>query len=424
MNEDTEPNVYAFRAVHLPKFAAGMAELAKVAAKLAVEPMTYEVIERWTETEQMTVPSFDGMFEDRDWSGRKLPTYEVAYVRVRVNGTTPQLGGGWYFVGAIEHTDGGNLLHGDDPELANYRTADAKCEHCGYTRNRKKTVLLRNGDGDVTQVGSSCLKDFLGYHGDAARLVAMLEAVQDAAREDEDGCGYYSSENGAHTVLFLTAVAACVRVHGWTAKSAYRGIPTAELAMYVLGVRRVPSGRENEDLRQMVYAVEMTDADEAEAHAVIAWSRTIDAQTTNNYLGNVRVALGAEYVAVRHFGIAASAVSARRKEEENARAKEEADGIRAKSVHVGTVGKRETFTVSVLFVRAFETDYGTKYLVEMADEAGNVVKTFNTGTFGRNAAKGDAYIIKGTVKEHTEYNGTAQTMLARVALVQDLTEGR
>lgn len=406
MTQELPPTIVTIREASLSTFAAGMAKLEKTATKLDVPPMTYEVIGRETQTKSYELPN--GTRE----------TFEEEWLTIAVHGESPRLPGGWHFLGAIEHLEGGNLLHGDDAALSAYRTAAADCQHCGFKRNRRKTVVLRSEDGTLTQVGSACLKDFLGYHGNPERLAWLADAALDAvlAEVDEEAMsGGFGGELATPTDVFLAAVSATVRVHGWVPKSAYRGTPTAELVRYVLGLSR-PYGDDHE-LRAMIDAVTVTDEDRAEAQAVKDWSNSIPADTDNNYLGNVRVSLAGSYVLARHFGIAASAVSARRKTEETAKAREIAEGKRAASAFVGTVGARETFTVTVLFVRSFETDYGTKYLVEMEDENGNVLKTFSTGDFGYRAERGDSYTIKGTVKSHETYNGNHSTMLTRVAIV-------
>lgn len=402
-----ETQTFTFDAVHLPKFAAGMAELAKVARKLGVPEMTY------TETARET-----RQFVETRLSGTPIP-YEVTYVTVSVQGTTPVLTGGWQYLGTIEHLPNGNLVHGTDEALATFRNAQANCVHCGMSRNRKSTVIVRDEHGNVAQVGTSCLKDFLGYHGNAERLVSLLDAYE----ELRTSAGNYGngSADGIPTDTFFAVVCACVRSNGWVPKSAYDGTPTATLAAYVLRVYEAPS--KDEYLRALIASVQVTEADVNEASKVRAFCADIPADTTDNYLGNVRVACTGEYVQPKHFGIAASAVSARRKAEVRDAERAEADGKRAQSVHVGTVGQRLTLTVKVDFVRSFENAYGTSYLVEMTDEHGNVLKTFASGAFGRDAERGDVATIKGTVKEHETYvtstgNVRHSTMLTRIAVVE------
>lgn len=96
--------------------------------------------------------------------------------------------------------------------------------------------------------------------------------------------------------------------------------------------------------------------------------------------------------------------------EENARR-------RAASRHVGTVGKRQTFEVTVERVASFERDsfsgYGkeTVWIVTMRD-ANDAAIVSKTPSFS--AQKGERLVIKATVKAHDEYRGERQTIVQRV----------
>ena len=65
---------------------------------------------------------------------------------------------GWAFVGAHQSTPDGNIVSYGSGE----RAVDMRCEHCGHNRPRSAVYTLRHESGDTAQVGSSCMKDFLG----------------------------------------------------------------------------------------------------------------------------------------------------------------------------------------------------------------------------------------------------------------------
>ena len=129
--------------------------------------------------------------------------------------------------------------------------------------------------------------------------------------------------------------------------------------------------------------------------------------------------------------------AAERAEREQAQAQREAEWAaeRAKSAFIGSVGDKVEKVVTLAFVTSFEVDsfrgYGT---VEMSvygfkDDEGNIliwktsgclyieheVKGFIENEYAR---KGDKIRIKGTIKDHSEYKGTKQTVLSRVKLVE------
>ncbi|ATS92117.2 hypothetical protein HMSP1_72 [Sinorhizobium phage HMSP1-Susan] len=82
----------------------------------------------------------------------------------------------------------------------------------------------------------------------------------------------------------------------------------------------------------------------------------------------------------------------------------------AGSEHIGTVGKREIFTVTITGIAALESFYGDSFLHFMKDAAGNVVIYKGTKKL---AEKGATVTIKATVKAHGERDGIKQTTLQR-----------
>jgi hypothetical protein len=136
--------------------------------------------------------------------------------KVTVTGTEPIIAG-WTFIGTIEHETGGNIirLSPKAQELAidttSYREGKQKCDHCQQIRQRKDTYIVAQLEDpeppqlrahlitqynlpfvpDIKQVGSSCLRDFLGY-GDPEAIVSYLERIQEfladiQAASNEDG---------------------------------------------------------------------------------------------------------------------------------------------------------------------------------------------------------------------------------------------
>lgn len=94
--------------------------------------------------------------------------------------------------------------------------------------------------------------------------------------------------------------------------------------------------------------------------------------------------------------------------------------------HWGVVGKRAEVDVTIRSAKDFDGDYGTRYLVIMETADGQTLKTWASGEFGwlahnklDKAEDGRPVTarIKATVKAHSEYNGTPQTEVQRVAVI-------
>jgi hypothetical protein len=92
-------------------------------------------------------------------------------ILVELVGEPPRLEG-WEVVGRLDHDDGGSgrlSFAGPGIERGAWSGAEPWCEHCGLLRRRTVTYLVRDGSGEVRQIGSSCLRDYTGH--DLARAV-------------------------------------------------------------------------------------------------------------------------------------------------------------------------------------------------------------------------------------------------------------
>ena len=84
----------------------------------------------------------------------------------------------------------------------------------------------------------------------------------------------------------------------------------------------------------------------------------------------------------------------------------------ATSAHVGEIGKRQQFDLTVRFVVTLQGQYGTSYINICNDAAGNVIVYKGTRCLGD---KGAAVAVVATVKDHGERDGVRQTIIARPA---------
>lgn len=96
----------------------------------------------------------------------------------------------------------------------------------------------------------------------------------------------------------------------------------------------------------------------------------------------------------------------------------------AGSQYIGTVGKRDTFLLTVRFVTSIETTFGTMHVHTFDDGRGNVVVYKGSSLLGHEIEgkfealhRGEVVGIKATVKAHSEYQGVKQTVLSRPKLV-------
>ena len=105
------------------------------------------------------------------------------------------------------------------------------------------------------------------------------------------------------------------------------------------------------------------------------------------------------------------------------RRKAEAEANKA-STWQGSIGDKVNAAVTLTKSFEYETDYGITFLYFMKDDAGNVYKWSTGKGLGwyedenesdtyHQVEDGERFTIKGTVKDHTIYNGIKQTALTR-----------
>ena len=137
------------------------------------------------------------------------------------------------------------------------------------------------------------------------------------------------------------------------------------------------------------------------------------------YLNNLGIIAEKGFATNRTIGIAVSGVIAYQnmisaKAREEAR-KEQADT----SIHMGEINKREEFTNVSLDSKTWKT-ISTQYdeyetCIHRFTVNGNVMVWF--GSKELEANEGEIITVKATVKKHDTFNGIAQTIVNRVALV-------
>jgi hypothetical protein len=307
---------------------------------------------------------------------------------------------GWHFGATLQHLgEHGNVVLGFEEVPARYRDAGPDCDHCRVARKRAETFVLAHEDGRFVQVGRTCLQDFLprapiAAMADAASFLADAIVLCDSSRDyDSEGGGSFSPWLDLGD--FVVACATAVRING--GYEANGGTRNRAMNILFPGKGRTEAQRREET---------PTDADRELARNAMAWCADLtDDEVTGDYLYNLRtIARSCAVHLGRTAGLAASMIVAY---DRNLAKRREAV---KPSAHFGTVGKRETFVLTVDRVIPIESQYGIAYLHIMHDDAGNVAKWKASGTA---LDLGERYSVVGTVKAHGDYNGKFQTELTR-----------
>jgi len=307
-----------------------IAEANKKAARLDVEPLTL------TLGETDTVPEFSG----------GVPTGQVlVFVNGTITGTTPRLNG-WAFIASLELFEDTAIIRSIPGEECppEHRNRGNICDHCGYNRRRASTYVVRHDDGTVKTVGRNCLKDFMGQSRHNPESIAlMFRYITELLESLEEGEAYGGGSSGGTAYDLkgtLELTSAVISAYGWVSKTmvdegkAY-GETTADL------VREYRSTRPDRKLVAKVNAAKDAKRDTTDAEAAIAWLTDDSLDVSSDYIQSVQAIAKRGWVANKHMGFACSIIQAYRRE--MARLAK----VNTDSQHIGTIGKRETFTLKV-----------------------------------------------------------------------------
>lgn len=299
---------------------------------------------------------------------------------------------GWTVVAKLEHGEAGNIvtpLGGAEVDKAWY-TAEARCDHCNTNRFRAVTYIVEK-DGERKQVGNSCLKDYTGISPMAAALWAEVSAI-DLTENGLDNWECRGSKDLMHPTEHIIALACdMVKKFGYRKSDAVGSTKQ----MVIDNIKTEPSAE-----------------GKAKAAKIVEWLAGINEHTCWNDLEwNCSVLVKSGYAKNNHVGRLAYMPIAYDKMIERQAEKEAEAKAEAESQYVGVVGDRLTVnTKSAEFLTSWETMYGATYLYKFTDTDGNVFiwKASSPQDITKNGL-----VIKGTVKEHSEFNGTKQTVLTR-----------
>jgi hypothetical protein len=334
--------------------------------------------------------------------------------------------GGFKLAATLDHGDGGNIFR-TVPSFeglipAEFRGTDAtRCDHCNVRRQRNQTVLVFSETEGFKQVGSDCVKLFLGVS--PASLIGFLREIEEISEESDS----FGGGRPVHTVLEFVAVAALVtEVYGFVPKSFYDKTPTASIVGEFLNpgrdfAKRYPelasihNGPADRLLPQEAAAV--ARANEL-AEAATAWIAEQD--SNSDYIMNLRLAAAREVVG-KNEGLLASLPNAFKKASATA-AERAAKVTLPDSEHVGQIGEKVTFTGKVIYTARSEgyawNSPESLFVILLAEDgtkfyANTTVET-TFGILTEEVAKTDLITVTGTVKNHkVSDKGDKITVLTR-----------
>ena len=389
---------------------AKLEKLNRRAAKLGMPPVSMDIVGR----KVVKTPGPDGRSQ------------EMSTTQVQLVGAAPKLKG-WTFVARIVHGEGGNMIMGSPGQdvPTKYRTAPPSCEHCRSTRNRKDTFVLKSDAGEYKQVGTNCLRDFLGTDDPAAYVLyfSELKSLTDSMEGGLDGLGGGRRSDEVETVNFLATTIAVIRKFGFVSKriSEERNKPTtaSEVSRYFFSVS---TDKETKKFKEDVESARRPD-DRERAEKMVEWARSLkDAGNDDleQYLWNLSVAAEGLTVNARTAGLMASLPSAYDRANGASSSTPGRSPAEAPPAPTLKAGDKFEGVLTVEKVRSWSTDYGVTTLHVMKDDAG---QTYKWKASKESLDEGLRVRIKGTVKgvEPDRYNNNIPTVeLTRCKVVEKI----
>jgi hypothetical protein len=308
---------------------------------------------------------------------------------------------GWEFVATIQHLDTGdnivrNITNHEIPEK--FRHSPKNCDHCQINRYRKDTYIVYHTESnEFCQVGSSCIKDFLG--GNSPDHILQLAGILADLNVFMTGMGTGSNGPGGYYILdVLATTKALIKVFGWVPKSKADECHRSTASRFLDD----PIACSEEDKEFAVKANE--------------WVENLSDEEVkdSDYLFNIRAIARSGMADVRTIGYATSIVAAYERTLNKP--------SQVVSKHVGTLKKREMFNLTMKRELIFDGNYGTTYKYIFNDENGNIVtwNASNSFDFDKEAV----YLIEGSIKAHVEYKGNLQTELTRCKVKGGFKNGK
>lgn len=372
----------------LPAFSAAFTALQRKAKRLGVAIPAFTVTA--SRMEQVKVHTYTG---DGYPSTSRTVTAEVH--DLEITGAEEQvMVKGWSFLARLTPQGDANIILGGGEEVpARFRTAPIECEHCSTNRRRADTFLLRSEAGQVKQVGRSCLRHFTTadtaenlakVFEHFATLSEFLKDYRDREERTHEGCA-------VPAYSLTTAVALALKADGGQYVSRSRAEER--------GIRSTKDGA----WELLHTGIRPTEEEEETADAFIAEALAIP-DDGGDYIHNLLTVVRSGYVTSKTFGVGVSLIAAVNRARSQAVKAKQASA----SNHVGTVGERKEFEGVVTNRFGYSTQFGYTEKVLLLTAEGNVLAANNLP-----GQIGDTVRLKATVKEHSEFRGVRQTVLAR-----------
>lgn len=341
------------------------------------------------------------------------------------------------FLGVIDCTNsGGNIYNGFTFDVHSF-IDKLYCFECGKKINRSKYLVFKRkevevvtSEKDLILLGSICAKKYFDFSVESAirKLSWFFEESEEVQELKTDRIGFMSSCYSLADIFYYSSRA---RQNKYNYCS--NGV-TKEIVVGLITDGSFPiSNYSRMKYREKYPDIELQYTFEDYKNWLVEnYSKE---KIISDFDNNISVAIfGAsdtpmEYIRKKYSGIVIYSVyafyMAMNKEQKHQERIEEQKKIALTSDYIGNV--KDKIELNLTFTKQFnyESQYGDIYIYLFKDSSGNVFKwststccpIVRTDKNGHNHYFGleenVVYSVKGTIKEHSEYNGVKQNVLTR-----------
>lgn len=357
---------------------------------------------------EITLTCGKAFLQRRDIKGSQ---HDVLVIPVDVSGPLNVKYDGYTFLATLQHLPTGEniirtISNNDWIVPPEYHNSGSQCQHCSVKRYRKDTyVVVRESDGKTYQVGSSCIKLFLGDNSpdDILKRATLVAELLDFMNNSTHGGGIGINNEGIfHIEVFLAQTVAVIRDYGWISKSDAKLSGKKSTAAWVHDNFDPPYDQ------GFKFSV-ITDSEKIKAHQAMEWVENISDEECerSDYYHNIRAIARSGMVGLRTMGFAASIINSYDRHLLKVQP-------RLISSYVGVVRMREEFDLTLKNIYSGRSEYGDFFKYTFHDDRGNVI-VWTTST-KQDLEMHHKYKIRGTVKSHEEYKQIKQTNINRCSI--------
>jgi len=383
-------------------FFVRMDKLSKLAKKLGVVAPSYTKtgsvpIEKRVDSKAFGVPSMTIRIA--------ASQYTVEYSIIRVEGDRT-------FVGKITHDEAGTMVR----EVPGF-TIDPKfrtrqlCDHCDVRRSRKTYAMFDTGTTQI-QIGSTCVKDYMGH--DASALIGWLDGIAGLSSDEElhdiDADRVPRGMFLCDWELTLGSLIQEVSQNGFKSRRHVEAkaltnpglTTTAEDISELLGAHYSTVPHQHQQLNVGAQYIDQIPQ-------FIDWVAAQDSTSAFwfNVQGIVNFRHGVPFRSLSSLAAGVGMWFA---------SKVQRDTQPTQSTFLGSVGEKLHVELSVVRKHVFSTQFGRKTMLVSRDGVGNsILLEANTTLFDEIDA-GAKLTVSGTVKKHDVYKDIQQTVLNRCKL--------